>query len=143
MAAKKKRINKKAADKAVNFFKGLKHTKGQYAGKPFILAKWQEKEIIRPLFGTLRKDGTRQYRTAHVEVSKKNGKSELAAGAALYLLTADKEPGAEVYGAATPTSVRRIRRIIRNLEYRKLIRLYEANPGGNRPYLLLPNGEGQ
>jgi phage terminase large subunit-like protein len=48
----------------------------------------------------LNEDGMRQYRTAYVEIPRKNGKSELAAGIALYLLFADGEEGAEVYGAA-------------------------------------------
>lgn len=78
----------------------LVHTKGKWAGSPFILAEWQRERIIRPLFGTLREDGTRQYRTCYVEIPRKNGKSELAAAIALKLLFADGEPGAEIYGAA-------------------------------------------
>jgi phage terminase large subunit-like protein len=89
------------ADRAVNFFERvLVHTKGEYAGKPFILTDWQKDLIIRPLFGTVNPDGTRQYRIAYISTARKNGKSELAAGIALYLLSADDEPGAEVYGAA-------------------------------------------
>jgi len=95
------KFDKNAANKAVKFFeKYLKHTKGEHYGKPFKLAKWQKEEIIKPLFGTLNEDGTRQHRLAFVEVPKKNGKSEIAAGVALYLLFADNEPGAEIYGAA-------------------------------------------
>jgi phage terminase large subunit-like protein len=89
------------ADDAVKFFnKFLRHTKGRWAGVPFGLRDWQENDIIRPLFGTLNKDGTRRYRTAYIELPRKNGKSELAAGIALKLLLADGEHGAEVYGAA-------------------------------------------
>lgn len=78
----------------------LVHTKGRWAGVPFTLAGWQRDEIIRPLFGTLRPDGRRQYRTAYIECGRKNGKSEIAAGIALYCLLMDAEEGAEVYGAA-------------------------------------------
>lgn len=78
----------------------LCHSKGRWAGVPFRLAPWQRDDIIRPLFGTLRPDGLRQYRTAYIEVGRKNGKSTLAAGIALYLLLADGEEGAEIYGAA-------------------------------------------
>ncbi len=89
------------ADKAVNFFERvLVHTKGEWAGRPFVLTEWQKNDIIRPLFGTLNDDGSRQYRTAYIELPRKNGKSEIAAGIALYLLLADDEMGAEVYGAA-------------------------------------------
>jgi phage terminase large subunit-like protein len=84
----------------VQFIEGLPHTKGRWAGVKFKLADWQREEIIEPLFGTLNADGKRQYRTAYLEVGRKNGKSELAAAIALKLLVADGEQGAEIYGAA-------------------------------------------
>ena len=52
------------------------------------------------IFGIVKEDGNRQFRTAYVEIGKKNGKSELAAAIALYLLYADGEASPEVYGAA-------------------------------------------
>ena len=87
------------ADRAVKFIQLLKHTKGRWKGVPFLLLPWQEK-IIRDLFGTVNADGTRQYRTAYIEMPRKNGKSELAAAIALLLLYADSEAGAEIYSAA-------------------------------------------
>ena len=87
------------ADRAVRFIENLKHTKGRWAGKRFWLLPWQE-QIIRDVFGIVDAHGNRQFRTAYVEIPKKNGKSELAAAVALYLLYADNEPSAEVYGAA-------------------------------------------
>ena len=87
------------ADRAVMFIENLRHTKGKWAGKRFWLLPWQE-QIIRDIFGIIKEDGTRQFHTAYVEIGKKNGKSELAAAVALYLLYADGEPSAEVYGAA-------------------------------------------
>lgn len=77
------------------------HTKGQWAGQPFELAPWQRDQVIRPVFGWKRRaDGLRRYRIAYIEVPRKNGKSQIAAGVALYLLFCDGEPGAEVYSAA-------------------------------------------
>ena len=87
------------ADRAVRFIENLRHTKGKWAGKRFWLLPWQE-QIVRDVFGIVNEDGTRQFRTAFIEIPKKNGKSELAAAIALYLLYADNEPSAEVYGAA-------------------------------------------
>lgn len=87
------------ATRAVTFFESLKHTKGQFHGKPFTLLPW-EKDIIRNVYGTVKADGTRQYKFVYVEIPKKNGKSELAAGAALYQLFADGEKNGEVYGCA-------------------------------------------
>jgi len=94
-------FDKRAAQVAVAFFeKLLKHSKGEWAGQPFELAEWQREGVIKPLFGWKRADGTRKFRTAYIEVPRKNGKSTLAAGIALFLLFADGEPGAEVYSAA-------------------------------------------
>ena len=91
--------DKAKADRAVKFIENLCHTKGKWAGKRFWLLPWQE-QLIRDIFGIVKPDGYRQFRTAFVEICKKVGKSELAAAVALYLLYADKEPSAEVYGAA-------------------------------------------
>ena len=92
--------NAEKADRVVNFFYSLKFTKGEFKGRPFILQPWQENEIIRPLFGTTWSDGTRCYTTAYISTPRKNGKTELGGGLALYLLCGDGEQGAEVYSAA-------------------------------------------
>ena len=91
--------DKDAADFVVAFIEQLKHTKGEFYKQPFELIDWQEK-IIRDIFGTLKPDGYRQFTTAYIEVPKKCGKSELAAAVALYMLCADGEQRAEVYGCA-------------------------------------------
>ena len=95
--------DKKKADRAVTFIENLCHTKGKWAGTPFWLLPWQE-QLIRDIFGIVKPDGNRQFRTAFVEICKKVGKSELAAAIALYLLYADNEPSAEVYGAAAESN---------------------------------------
>lgn len=91
--------DKVKADRAVTFINNLSHTKGKWAGKRFDLLPWQE-QIVRDLFGIVKEDGNRQFLTAYIEIPKKNGKSELAAAIALYLLYADNEASSEVYGAA-------------------------------------------
>ncbi|MGL5174181.1 MAG: terminase large subunit, partial [Olsenella sp.] len=53
------------------------------------------------LFGWMNGEGLRRFRTAYEEFPRKNGKSTKAAGIGLKLAFADKEPGAEVYSAAT------------------------------------------
>ncbi len=93
------RYSKEDADLVVAFIEQLKHTKGEFYNQPFKLMPWQE-EIIRNIFGVLKPDGTRQFTTAYIEIPKKCGKSELAAAIALYLLCADGEQRAEVYGCA-------------------------------------------
>lgn len=87
------------AQRAVKFFESLRHTKGQFYGQPFVLLPW-ERQIVWDVYGTLKEDGTRQYRYVYIEIPKKNGKSELVAGAALYHTFADGEKNGEVYGCA-------------------------------------------
>lgn len=87
------------ANRAVKFFESLRHTDGQFYNQPFVLLPW-EKQIIRDVYGTLKEDGTRQYKFVYLEIPKKNGKSEIAAGAALYHLFADSEMKGEIYGCA-------------------------------------------
>ena len=91
-----------AGARVCEFFETLlHHSKGRdWAGKLFALLDW-ERDILMRLFGWMRADGTRRFRKAYIEVAKKNGKSTLAAGIALFLLLGDGEPGAEVYCGAT------------------------------------------
>jgi len=78
-----------------------KHSKGEWAGKPVTLELFQ-KAFISALFGFVDKDtGLRQYREALFYVARKNGKSTMLAGIALYMLIADNEMGSEVYAVAT------------------------------------------
>lgn len=97
--AKTSHYDEKAADDAVRFIKNLRHTKGIWAGKKFALMPWQE-QIIRDIFGIIKANGYRQFNVAYVEIPKKNGKSELAAAIADYLLAGDGEASAEVYSCA-------------------------------------------
>ena len=97
--AKDSVYDKQAADNAVAFIECLSHTKGTWAGKPFLLIDWQER-IIRDVFGIMKPNGYRQFNTAYIEIPKKNGKSELAAAIALLLTCGDHEERAEVYGCA-------------------------------------------
>ena len=78
-----------------------KHSKGKWAGKPVVLELWQ-KAFIEALFGFVDEETRlRKYKKAVLFVGRKNGKSTLASGLALYMLTKDNEDGAEVYAVAT------------------------------------------
>ncbi len=78
-----------------------KHSKGEWAGRPVALELFQ-KAYIQALFGFVDMvTGLRQYRESFFFVGRKNGKSTLLAGLALYMLTSDGEGGAEVYTCAT------------------------------------------
>lgn len=96
------------AEHVIAFFhRFLRHYKGKWAGQRFELQPWQA-FVLWCLFGWVREDGTRRYRMAYLEVPRKNGKSTLAAGIALYLLAADGEAGADVYALATKRDQARI-----------------------------------
>lgn len=88
------------AERAIEFFGYLKHSKGEWAGQFVKLEPWQL-FIKWVVFGWMRKDGSRRFRNVYLEVARKNGKSTDAAGTGLYLAFADDEPGAEVYSTAT------------------------------------------
>ncbi len=96
-------IDERRAGRAVRFFELLRHTKGQFAGQPFVLLPWQ-RQVIRDVYGTINERGLRQYKYAVLFVPKKNGKSEMVAGAGLYHTFADGERNGEVYGCAADRS---------------------------------------
>ena len=59
--------------RVVDFFqKVLRHSKGQNAGKPFMLLPWQH-HVLRELFGRLNPDRTRQHRVGYIELPKMKG----------------------------------------------------------------------
>lgn len=95
------RFDDLAASRAVRFIERYcAHVKGAIAGQPLMLEPWQ-RHIVESLFGWKRADGTRKYRQAYIELPRKNGKSTLASGIALYLLIGDREGGPRVYSAAS------------------------------------------
>lgn len=89
------------ASRALRFFRALKHTSGGLGGKPFNLQDNQA-FILAMLFGWRRKDnGKRRFTQAYLEMARKAGKSELAAGIEIYTGFFEGEEGAQVYTAAT------------------------------------------
>lgn len=77
-----------------------RHSKGKFGGKRVELELW-EKAHLATIFGFIDDEGNRKYRESLLIVGKKNGKSLLASVVGLYMLTADGEPGPEVYAVAT------------------------------------------
>ncbi len=89
-----------AAQDICDFFpECLRHVKGEWAGTPIILEDWQQGYLAN-LIGWKRLDGKRRYRTSILYVPRKNSKSTMCSGLALYLLECDGEGGAEIYSAA-------------------------------------------
>lgn len=97
-----------AAQLAIDFFGHpedgcLRHIEGQLAGERFVLEPWQ-KAIVGNLFGWKYIDSAgrevRRYREAFIYVPRKNGKSPMGAGIALFVLFCDPEIGQQDYVAA-------------------------------------------
>lgn len=97
------KFNKAEAERVCAFVELLPHTKGKWARerRKLKLEPWQ-KFIFCCVFGWVsKKSGLRRFREVYCEIPRKNGKSVIAAGVALYMLCADGEFGAEVYCGAT------------------------------------------
>jgi phage terminase large subunit-like protein len=98
------------AERPCEFLELLPHIKGKWARERRLieLEPWQC-FIITTVFGWVhRETGLRRFREGYTEVPRKNAKSTLSSGLALYMLTADGEQGAEVYSAATTRDQARI-----------------------------------
>lgn len=108
-------FNESEAARVCRFAQLMPHIKGEWAliaedgSKPTIkLEPWQV-FILASLFGWVhRETGMRRFRTAYIEVPRKNAKSTLAAIIVLYMAFLDGEPGAGVYTAATTREQARI-----------------------------------
>lgn len=107
-----------AAGKPCHFLQLLPHIKGEWAKAKVVdgyvqrstirLEEWQVFYVAVQFGWVNRVTGLRRFRRSYLEVARKNAKSTLAAGLALYMLGPDKEPGAEVYSAATKKDQARI-----------------------------------
>lgn len=92
----------KRASHVCKFIEKLPHIKGKWARdrRPLTLEPWQIFHLAT-FFGWVDAEGLRRFKTSYGEFPRKNAKSTIASGVALYCLTADGEEGAEVYSAAT------------------------------------------
>lgn len=93
-------------DQVLRAFHLLRHTQGKWAGKPLDPDPWQVAYILAPVFGYVRWDDeaegyVRIVRKLYVEVPRRNGKTTLSGGIAVYLMAGDGEAGAQVYAVAT------------------------------------------
>lgn len=94
-------FDEKAAENAIKYVAFFKHYKGSFRGRAFELLPFQQ-FIVGNIFGwKLTATGKRLYKTAYVEIPRKNGKTALAAAVALHCLLFDGEGAPEVYTAAT------------------------------------------
>lgn len=93
----KTRIDKQRALEPIEFIQMLKAVDDFY-GQPFLLLDWQH-DTIWDVYGTVNETGYRHYRTAYLEVPKKNGKTSLIAALGVYHLVCDGMQG-QIYCCA-------------------------------------------
>lgn len=87
-------------DSAIEFIGTLKHFTSKASGKPFILEGWQQFIVANIIGWYWAGTDDRRFTSSYIEVSRKNGKTALAAALCMYFLIADGEDGAEVDLAA-------------------------------------------
>jgi len=130
-----------AGMRIVNFFGILILHEGEFAGRPFHLQPWQAWSLY-VAFGWKRKDNQkRRFKYMYIEVPRKNGKSCLMGGVALYHLTKDDENAPWIYFVATTFSqamepmndaigiAENTPSLLKRLDIRKRSILYPANNG--------------
>ena len=95
------RFNRAKAEAVIDYFSMLTQWKGKHAGKPLELLPWQQ-FIVWNVYGWENLDGTRRFKYSYTEVAKKNGKTTMMAGMALWSIDEmENEPGPQTYIAAT------------------------------------------
>lgn len=95
------------ANDACRFIELLPHVEGVW-DTPTIRLHASHVFLLVNLFGFRKPDGTRRFTTALLAVARKNAKSTLASGIALYCLVAEGEVGPQVVAAATTGQQARI-----------------------------------
>ena len=106
-----------------------RQSKGEWSGAPLVLLDWERDAVLRG-FGWKRANGTRRFRTIHIEIPKKNGKSTHCAALALLLTVADDEPAAETYLCA-------VDRQQSDIVFEESCRMVEASPDLTRRLRIL------
>lgn len=89
--------NEEEAEKIVNWFSYLRHSKGVLAGKPIHLTLWQKFDLCQ-IYGWRHKEtGYKRFSKSFIEVARKNAKSQEEAGVALYEIATQSTKNQEVY----------------------------------------------
>lgn len=85
------------AQKIVDWFLYLRHSKGTLSGQPIALTPWQ-KFVLCQIYGWRQAaDGRKRFKQSFIEVGRKNAKSQMEAGVALYEISVGATKNGEVY----------------------------------------------
>jgi phage terminase large subunit-like protein len=95
------------ANHACTFIERLPHVEGVWDSATITLEAAQVFLLVQ-LFGFRNADGGRRFTTALLAIARKNAKSTLAAAILLYVFCCEREPGPQLFAAATTGDQARI-----------------------------------
>lgn len=106
--------NEDEAAKIVDWFFLLRHSKGDLAGMPIVLTPWQKFDLCQIYGWRYKENGRKRFKQSFVEVGRKNAKSQMEAGVALYEISTQATKNDEVYECYTAGTKRDQSKIIFN-----------------------------
>ena len=102
------RYDEEKAARIYKWFQYCRHVEGPLTGQPITLEPFQAFDL-GCIFGWVHKEtGFRRFEKAYIQMARKNGKTTILAGVALYLMVGDKEYNPAVYCAAVDRSQARL-----------------------------------
>lgn len=108
------RWDEEKAESIIEWFKLLRHSKGILAGRPIELTTWQ-RFFLCQIYGWRRVDnGKRRFRKSFCEVGRKNAKSQMESGVALYEISVTAVENGELAEGYTAGTKRDQSKIIFN-----------------------------
>ena len=106
--------NEEEAEAIIDWFALLRHSKGDLAGQPITLTLWQKFNLCQ-LYGWRElKTGYKRFKQSFIEVGRKNAKSQMEAGVALYEISVCATKNQENYEYYTAGTKRDQSKIILN-----------------------------
>ena len=100
------------AQKIVKWFSYLEHSTGELSGQPIILIPWQQFFVCQ-IYGWRKKENhRRRFTKSYVQVGRKNAKSQLESGIALYELAVTSTKNNEVLDIASAGVKRKQSKIV-------------------------------
>lgn len=96
--------NEEEAEKIVEWFSMLRHSKGDLARQPIVLTTWQKFNLCQLYAWREKTTGYKRFKQSFTEVGRKNAKSQMQAGVALYeisVMATRNQENYEYYTAGT------------------------------------------
>lgn len=102
------------AQNIVDWFRLLRHSKGELAGQPIELTTWQKFNLCQLYGWRERETGYKRFKQSFTEVARKNAKSQMEAGVSLYEISVCATKNQENYEYYTAGTKRDQSKIILN-----------------------------